>query len=338
MRHLEDFTSPLQIGGLEHRPVTMASHAVRLFQSGAHRRKESYSLIFLDLREAFYRIIRPLITGSRFNDESFAQVAATLRLPADTLSVLHRHLQEDSLPALAGASQWASLSLSEILDCTWFRFRRGPKVVETGVGSRPGDNCADLVFSYLFACVLRDLRQELCRKGILTMLPWAEPWLCHVAETLPEEGAAVALPILDATWMDDLALMVKTARANRLVEHTAAAAGALIDQCLSRGLIPNLARGKTEIVLVPFGTGSRSVRAEAFRDEEPCLCVCSDRLPHASIRLVSQYRHLGGLIHHSGKIIREARHRVMLAHEAFQKHKKRVFASPAVPFKAKSTL
>ena len=126
----------------------------------------------LDLREAFYRVIRPLITGGRFNDESFAQVAATLRLRPDTLAVLHRHMQDASLP-LAGASQWASFSLSEILDCTWFRFRRGPQVAETGVGSRPGDNCADLVFSYLFACVLRDLREELGEKGVLTRLPWA---------------------------------------------------------------------------------------------------------------------------------------------------------------------
>ena len=316
----------------------MASHAIRLFQSGAHQRKESYSLIFLDLREAFYRVIRPLITGSRFNDESFAQVAAVLQLPADTLSVLHRHLQEDSLPALAGASQWASLSLSEILDCTWFRFRGGPKVVETGVGSRPGDNCADLVFSYLFACVLRDLRQELCQQGVLTQLPWAEPWLCHVPQTLPEDGKAVLLPILDATWMDDLSLMVRATRANRLVEATQTAAGSLIDQCLSRGLIPNLSRGKTEIILVPFGVGSRSVRAEVFRDTDPCLPVFSHRLPQAEVRLVGQYRHLGGLIHHTGKVIREVRHRIMLAHEAFQRHKKRVFGSPAVSFQAKAVL
>ena len=65
----------------------MAAHAIRLFQSGAHRRKCSYSLIFLDFREAVCRVIRPLVTGGRrFNDKSFAQVAATLRLPADTLA------------------------------------------------------------------------------------------------------------------------------------------------------------------------------------------------------------------------------------------------------------
>ena len=53
---------------------------------------------------------------------------------------------------------------------------------------------------------------------------------------------------------------------------------------------------------------------------------------------MGQYRHLGGLIHHTGKVIREVRHRIMLAHEAFQTHKKRVFGSPAVSFQAKAVL
>ena len=143
---LAAISSPMQLGGLPQRPVSLASHAVRMFQQGAQKHGSSYSLVFLDLREAFYRVIRPLFTGSRFNDEDYAKVAATLRLAPDTLAILHQHLQEDSLPQLAGASEWVAMSLSEILDCTWFRFRGSETVVETGVGSRPGDNCADLVF------------------------------------------------------------------------------------------------------------------------------------------------------------------------------------------------
>ena len=56
------------------------------------------------------------------------------------------------------------------------------------------------------------------------------------------------------------------------------------------------------------------------------------------VRLVSQYRHPGGLLHHSGQLVREARHRVALAYEAFEKHKRRIFSSPLISFAAKSTL
>eukprot|EP00439_Symbiodinium_sp_Y106_P003791 s14741_g1.t1 len=313
-----------------------------MFQQGAQKHGCSYSLVFLDLREAFYRVIRPLFTGSRFNDEDYAKVAATLRLAPDTLAILYRHLQEDSLatlrlapdtlailyrhlqedslPQIAGASDWVAMSLSEILDCTWFRFRRCETVVETGVGSRPGDNCADLVFSYLFACVLRDIRSDLhaedvltvgdnCAdlvfsylfacvlrdirsdlhaEDVLTVIPWAEnlqgrlqpasegdlptsvlplldsTWMddlaimlmAPTAVALPEVTAPASegdlptsvLPLLDSTWMDDLAIMLMAPTAVALPEVTAQATRSLVDHCMGRGLIPNLARGKTEII------------------------------------------------------------------------------------------
>eukprot|EP00439_Symbiodinium_sp_Y106_P020570 s2823_g2.t1 len=307
------------------------------FKGGALH-TESCALIFLDLREAFYRVIRPLITGSRFNDEDYAKVVATLRLAPDTLAVLHRHLQESSLPQLAGASGWNAVSISELLHCTWFRFRGGDKVVETGIGSRPGDNVADLVFSYLFACVLSDLKAHLQDAGILTCLPWDVTFQGEVQPISTLDSAATDLPVMDVTWMDDLSLMIRTRRAGDLPGVTSRAAAALIDHCLSRGLVPNLDKGKTEVIMSPVGAGSRQVRAAAFRDKDPALCVESDSLGTVPVRVVSQYRHLGGIVHHSGKVLKEVRHRIALAHEAFQKHRRRVFAAPGISLSAKATL
>ncbi|CAE7260050.1 unnamed protein product [Symbiodinium sp. CCMP2592] len=306
-------------GEILHYAASASSRAIRLFQSGAQRHRVSYAIIFLDLREAFYRVIRPLFTGSSFNDELFASAAAQLRLPSDVLAALHRHLSTESIPA--AASQWTSQSLSEILDSTWFRFRRSETVVQTGVGSRPGDNCADLVFGYLFACVLQDLKQELSSRRILS-----------------SHGASESLAVMDSTWMDDLALMVKVSAAKDLPAAARSATQALVDCCFSRGLVPNFGRGKTEILLVPMGPGSREVKAEVFRDKDPCLSFHSAHAGRVAVRLVTQYQHLGGLIHHTGKGLREARHRVSLAHEAFQKHKTKVFQSPAVPFESKTSL
>ncbi|CAE7362386.1 unnamed protein product, partial [Symbiodinium sp. CCMP2456] len=65
---LGEFGHDMQIGGLPKFPVVIASHFVRLFQEGNQRRHRSYGLLFLDLREAFYRVVRPLLVGSQCGD------------------------------------------------------------------------------------------------------------------------------------------------------------------------------------------------------------------------------------------------------------------------------
>ena len=55
--------TPLQIGGIPRRPATMAAHVVRAHQQWAAKQGRSQATVFLDLREAFYRIMRPLVVG-----------------------------------------------------------------------------------------------------------------------------------------------------------------------------------------------------------------------------------------------------------------------------------
>ena len=73
---LQTVASPLQIGGLPKRPVTLAAHVVRLHQQLCRGENASYSILFLDLQEAFYRIVRPLVTGFQGPDEEIAAVLA----------------------------------------------------------------------------------------------------------------------------------------------------------------------------------------------------------------------------------------------------------------------
>ena len=103
---LQNISSDMQIGGLPHFPVTMASHFFRAFQEGCAQRKRSYGLLFLDLREAFYRVVRPLLTGTSFCDEAVAQVVKSVRLPPGIMHELHKHLHDSPLPAAAGATEW----------------------------------------------------------------------------------------------------------------------------------------------------------------------------------------------------------------------------------------
>ena len=89
---LQNVASPLHIGVLPKRPVTLVARVVRLHQQWCRRDNASYALLFLDLREPFYGIVRPLITEFSGSDEEIAAVLAAVALPPGVMHDLHAHL------------------------------------------------------------------------------------------------------------------------------------------------------------------------------------------------------------------------------------------------------
>lgn len=92
----ENFLQAQQIGGRRHIPVSMGVHYIRAAARRARRLHRSHALIFLDLREAFYRVLRPISIGGHIPDALIASVAARLQLPSDALADLHALLQTPS--------------------------------------------------------------------------------------------------------------------------------------------------------------------------------------------------------------------------------------------------
>ena len=333
---LSAVASPLQIGGLPRRPVTLAAHVVRLHQSWCASHQRSQAVLFLDLREAFYRIVRPAVVGFSGTEDDIAAILRAVSLPAGVTHGLRQHLQEHSMFIQAGASPWLSAVTGEALQHTWFRFEQGEMLTETGIGTRPGDNLADLIFSYVFSQVLHQVRRTVDDKIGLSTLPWHPDMMNQIFEVsvAPVEN----IPLLDCTWMDDAALVVNGKSPTDLIERLGHIAGALLDGCLGRALLPNLDRGKTEAVVSLTGPGSRKARACLFRDDPATIAAQSEHWPSAHIKVVPLYKHLGGHIHHTGALIRELKHRVAMAWVAFTKRRKKVFASAYVSLKDKAIL
>ena len=333
---LGDQVSPLQVGGLPAYPVSVPAHAARLFQSGCRRHSWCHALLFLDLQEAFYRIVRPLITGEVLSDEEVARVCAAVKLPPDTMHELHQHLGRGPLLQTAGISSWASEAVSETLRDTWFRLPHQPEIVATRAGSRPGDSLSDLVFSFLFAKVLSQLRASLHRSGHIAAVPW-DPAMINALTLLDREPSG-SISLSDSTWMDDLALMLKAKRASDLVEILRQGASCLIDECLGRALVPNLAKGKTEAVVSVRSSGSRVMRRHLFGELGGRLPLDCRLHSGARLQLVPVYRHLGGMIQHDGGLGREVRFRIAQAWDAFNRRKRKLFGSPLVPIADKRLL
>lgn len=76
-----NFLQGSQIGGRKPVPVGLGIHHVHASLRRAKQRKASSALIFLDLQEAFYRVLRPFAVGGDISDDLLALIAS--RLPLD---------------------------------------------------------------------------------------------------------------------------------------------------------------------------------------------------------------------------------------------------------------
>ena len=100
----EAFLRREQVGGRRHFPVSMGVHYIRAAARAAKNVKRSHSLIFLNLQEAFYRVLRPVAIGGQLTDALLAQVAARLQLPEDALRDLQYILQLPAATEIGRAS------------------------------------------------------------------------------------------------------------------------------------------------------------------------------------------------------------------------------------------
>ena len=318
---LDYMASPLQVGGLPRFPVAYAAHAARLFQSAF--RQSNYFILFLDLKEAFYRLARPLLTSEQPSDESFARLFAALQLPQPVFAAFRHAVCSEPALKTSGATEWVQMVISEMLQQTRFSLPGQGDVVRTCLGSRPGDGLADILFSLVFADVLVTVRSELQGVESLCIL-WDESMRGSVQETATA-SAQPDIGFLDVSWMDDLAILGACSTAKEAPEVLATTAGILIDTCLSRGMFPNLDRNKTEVIVGLRGKGAHAVRKALLSDTEPRLLTTSRCWPEQRIRVVASYKHLGGILHHQGRLEAEAKTRAGLAWAAFNKHKRTVF-------------
>ena len=130
-------------------PVGIPLHLSRAFLRWQARLGKPTALVFLDLTEAFYRVIRPFAVGGCLTDEHIASIAGKLKLDADALHQLHAKIQEPSALEEAGASPVVQRMFQALHSNTWFRIGQQEDIVHTTIGSRPGDSFADIVFGFL---------------------------------------------------------------------------------------------------------------------------------------------------------------------------------------------
>ena len=84
-------------------PVGVPLHMTRAFLRWQHRLKCPASVIFLDLTEAFYRVVRVLAVGGDLEDEHVAYIASHLGYSPESLHEFVQQISAPSALAQAGA-------------------------------------------------------------------------------------------------------------------------------------------------------------------------------------------------------------------------------------------
>lgn len=217
---------PDQLGGRKGMPVTLAMHVIRAHQRRCKTDNMASGVVFLDLREAFYRTLRELAIGSQPSPQ-LGEWLNGLELPLDTMDHLRQALKEPSAIAQAGFSQCHQAMVQALHQATWFTIPGQRDKVLTSIGSRPGDCFADWVFNMLFGRMLADLRDRLHHMSLLDEIP--ESSGRGIENTSNRSSKHV---LLGPAWMDDLAIPVSATSANQLI--------AKVSKVLSELLSPTL--------------------------------------------------------------------------------------------------
>jgi hypothetical protein len=331
----EGFLQAQQLGGRRAIPVTYGVHLARAFHRQARNHGHSCALIMLDLKEAFYRIFRPICMEGKVTDQAIAQLMQRLQMPPEVMADLHRLLRDPCALEQAGMTPQQRRSIRAVHSQTFFWMHRQHDVVQTSHGSRPGDPFADVIFSYVWAVVLKKLQAFMQQQNIVSEFP-QRPSLMLFEEDPPATDGRE--PFIGPTWMDDLCVCVEGSTPAQTIQRATIATGRLLELCMEHCMTPNLQPNKTEILFSLRGEASRKHKKEIYGPHAPgsIPIVCEYGTFHVSV--ASRYCHLGGLLHHVADQQAEVRRRVAIANAAMTQHSKLVFRNWAIPLAKRTQL
>ncbi|CAL1138089.1 unnamed protein product [Cladocopium goreaui] len=276
-------------------------HQARAYLRSRKQQGLNVGMVFLDLCEAFYRIVREMAMGGITSDETIARMRQRLKLGQDTMRELYQHL--DKASAIER-------------DC-W----------------------ADFIFSFLWARLLHELADELKPLDILDSIPQHGGLRCEGIAADPEDTEMTGRDdYLGPTWMDDSCFCFAATDPLTLERKAANLCGLLIQRSQSYAMTPNLQPGKTAALLVFQGHGAAAARKRFFGPQTDSSLPVLLEGGVQRVQVVASYVHLGSLLHHRGDMRQEARRRFSIAQGAFQHHRKVLYQNKQLPLQRRAEL
>ena len=298
----------LQLGGLPMMEVQYGAHTLALLRRRAIDRGKSHAVLYFDLTQAFYRVQRSLVTGDPLGYCDY-QKDEDVTLPI---------MSKMSACEKAGIPENLHAALQETLAGSWFTMRsNGTQRASHWVsrrGTRPGDPVADYAFTMVMASLLDDLNDAL-RDDFPTYYDF------HGEET-------VIPPIV---WVDDVAIVVETDKADELIKKVTKVAEKMHSICSQHGLEMNLSKGKSEAMVRFMGPGAAKVARQLKQEGYGCVQMYGGQATSLSFGIVSKYVHLGTMQTTAASLDLEIRLRLAKAQQSYLNIKKKVLENEAIP-------
>lgn len=146
------------------------------------------------------------------------------------------------------------------------------------------------------------------------------------------------IPFLGPTWMDDLAVCLESEDPESLLRKTGVAAGRLLELCTEHAMSPNLKKNKTEILLSLQGRHSRRHKRLLFGPQATGTLPVINEYGMHEVALTSNYRHLGGIVHHKADQREEIRRRIGIAHGTVSQFRRLIFRNWLLPLSKRKQL
>ncbi|CAE7835275.1 unnamed protein product [Symbiodinium sp. CCMP2592] len=282
-------------------PMQAAMSQIRGFVTDLNRRHRSGGVIFVDGQTAFYATVRQRLLG-RDASQPLAYLEHLATVLFDDSDDRDRFIATALAPGLLEHCQISPevrRMVASLLDSTWFSLTAGgDRPYLTHTGTTPGAPLADLLFQYIFATVLHQLRKKL------------DDLDCRAFA-----GADLRVQLPDPTWMDDLSVPFLAERAVDVVPLASKALAEIAGAMQQIGVRVNWAQGKSELLAIFHGEGARSERARWSAAEGGTFCVTSPDGSAVRAHITPAYIHLGSLVDVRGGDLEDIRRRRVLARE-----------------------
>ena len=304
---------PGQIGGFAGQQVQFGSQYLRCVGRLADSRRLCSATFFLDLKNAFHRLVRETVVGASRMPEDLDTVLRNLvqdGLPVDHL------LAGQQLPCLLeslGASPILVRFLREIHCSTWFTLDTRT-FTQTLRGTRPGSPLADIIFHV----------------GMWEITKIIDSWLRNQPEILNLFQRIGVEPVA-IVWSDDVALTILTAEAGLLIPKLEELIRFVWTTFRDRGFDLNFDVGKTNAILSLHGPGAAELRRTHLLQSRPGFSCSLDAENQQWIHCPAQYRHLGTMFCANHTLDVEIDRRIGQGRSAFQQIRKSLFTNRALP-------
>ena len=320
----------LQFGGRKGCSPDFAHHILHSFLAWSRVKRMPAAAVFVDLRSAFYSVLRQGLFEGEISDQHVCQAMAQLGVSSEEFHEIAGTVQQEA--ATAGIGPHADLLFRNLFCATHFRMAAIDQPCHTAKGTRPGDPIADVLFNMSMMLILRSVRVQVNRIADFSNVVGSV-----VAETV---AAPVSLPpkgYLDVAFVDDCVFMTFAPSNEQMMQQTKLLQSMFHDEARKRGLSVNYEKGKTEVIVQCCGPNTRLFKKNLLIEGKASVPIVCENETY-QLRVVHGYKHLGSFVQEGASIEWDRRKKVAQARQAWWTLKRSFFNKKAISSHVKTTV